>query len=117
MTEADRKQRGIDAQRKPPTTQAFTCSNCHQPHKTEADARECCACEGCGLKFPHRSSDRDYWCGHCQRPRTLKYLREEIGRDEVRARQAQATLDHNRKRLAEIEAAPRPPKGAAPEKL
>lgn len=115
MTADQRYKKGLAAQPEPKLITAFACNQCGKPHLTFDDARKCCACHTCGTPFEH-TDDRQFDCGHCQRPGRVRYLKESIEREEARIRSIENEIAEARKKLKHFFVIKRPPKGSSPEK-
>ncbi len=114
-TQEERRVAGLRQQRCPESVHAFACGQCSKVYFTEGEARECCACDSCGTKFPHKDFN-EYRCGHCQRPDRVKWLKDRIASDEDRLLSLRREIDGYKKSLVDMLVTPRPVKGSAQEK-
>ena len=84
-------------------TACFICTMCDAPHRLLRDAEACCRCQTCGEKFPRESYGSD--CGHCLYGYQLREARKTVRREEE-------GLADAKRRLADLLATKRPPKGS-----
>ena len=117
MTHEERRLKAIAAAPPPAVVQAYTCGQCSAVYWDETEARECCTCDDCGAKFPRDSAERDFVCGYCRYPKSVRYAREEVDRCELQLKNRQHELRLAQARLSAFRFAKRPPKGSAPLKI